>query len=50
MGTVRQFEHIQAWQKAGELVREVYHACVEGRLNRDFGLKDQLCRAATFRP
>ena len=46
MDTIKQFEDIQAWQKARELVREVYQACAEGRLSRDFGLKDQLCRAA----
>jgi len=46
MGTIKQFENIQAWQKARELVREIYQACTEGRLSRDFGLKDQLCRAA----
>ena len=46
MATIGQFEDIQAWQKARELVREIYQACAEGRLSRDFGLKDQLCRAA----
>jgi len=46
VATIGQFEDIQAWQKARELVREIYQACAEGRLSRDFGLKDQLCRAA----
>ena len=46
MATIRRFEDLQAWQKARELVREIYTACAHGRLNRDFGLKDQLCRAA----
>jgi len=46
MATIGRFEDIQAWQKARELVREIYQACAEGHLSRDFGLKDQLCRAA----
>jgi four helix bundle protein len=46
MATIRRFENLQAWQKARELVREVYKTCTTGRLNRDYGLKDQLCRAA----
>jgi four helix bundle protein len=46
MATIRRFEDIEAWQKARELVREAYKVCGEGRLNKDFGLRDQLCRAA----
>jgi four helix bundle protein len=46
MATIARFEEIQAWQKARELVREIYKTCAEGRLSKDVGLKDQLCRAA----
>ncbi|MBI3300807.1 MAG: four helix bundle protein [Deltaproteobacteria bacterium] len=46
MATIGRFEDIQAWQKARELVREIYQICTEGRFSRDFGLKDQVCRAA----
>jgi four helix bundle protein len=46
MATIERFEDIQAWQKARELVREIYRASAVGRLNKDFGFKDQLCRAA----
>jgi four helix bundle protein len=46
MAAITQFEDIQAWQRARQLVREVYRACAEGQLSRDFGLRDQLCRAA----
>ena len=46
MATFRSFVEIEAWQKARELVREVYKTCTEGRLSKDFGLRDQLCRAA----
>ncbi len=46
MATIKRFQDIQAWQKARQLVREVYKACAKGALQRDFGLKDQLSRAA----
>ena len=46
MATIERFEDVQAWQKARGLVREIYQACAASRLSRDFGLKDQLCRAA----
>ena len=46
MPTVRRFEDLQVWQKARELVREVYRTSADGRLSKDFGLRDQLCRAA----
>lgn len=46
MATIGRFEEIQAWQKARELVRELYQTAAGGRLSRDFGLRDQLCRAA----
>jgi four helix bundle protein len=43
---MRSFQEIQAWQKARELVREIYKTCQDGKLKRDFGLRDQICRAA----
>jgi four helix bundle protein len=43
---IKRFEEIKAWQKARELVAEVYRICVAGPIARDYGLKDQLCRAA----
>jgi four helix bundle protein len=46
MSTIRRFEDLQAWGKARELVREIYKTCAEGSLKRDFGLTDQLRRAA----
>jgi four helix bundle protein len=46
MAAITRFEEILAWQKAKELVREVYFVCGEGQFSRDFGLKDQICRAA----
>jgi four helix bundle protein len=46
MASIKRFEEIIAWQKARVLVSEVYKLCATGRMNRDFGLRDQICRAA----
>ncbi len=43
---MRRVEDIQAWQKARELVREIYKIAAEGSLARDFGFRDQIRRAA----
>ena len=46
MASIRRFEEMLAWQKAKDLVGEIYLVCGDGRFSRDFGLKDQICRAA----
>jgi len=46
MATIQRFEDIVAWQKARELVRAVYKVCAEGPLGKDYGLRNQMCRAA----
>jgi four helix bundle protein len=46
MAGIKRFEEILAWQKARELVRETYRVCGIAPFSRDFGLKDQICRAA----
>ena len=46
MGTIERFEDIEAWRDARELVRNVYEITSQGRFERDFGLRDQLRRAA----
>ena len=43
---IRHFEDIEAWQLSRELVREVYRVSREGALAKDFGLQDQIRRAA----
>lgn len=40
------FEDLIAWQKARELVKEIYLATREGRFARDFALASQIQRAA----
>ena len=39
-----QFEDLLVWQKGIELVKHIYALTAEGKLNRDFGLRDQLQR------
>jgi four helix bundle protein len=46
MAGIRRFEEIMAWQKARELVHEIYRVCGIAPFSKDFGLKDQICRAA----
>lgn len=47
---VRSFEDLMVWQKAIEFVKQVYIVTNEGELKRDFGLKDQMRRAAVSIP
>jgi len=41
-----QFEDLKAWQKARELTNGIYRICQAPLLKNDFGLRDQLQRAA----
>jgi four helix bundle protein len=47
---VRSFEDLIVWQKAIEFVKKVYLLTNEGDLKRDFGLRDQIRRAAVSIP
>ena len=46
MAAIKQFEQIQAWQTAREVTRQVYMLSNLGEFSRDFGLRDQIRRAA----
>ena len=46
MAKLEKFEDIETWQKARELAREIYAISNEGPFVRDFGLRDQIRRAA----
>ena len=46
MGTIQRFEEIRAWQTARELTRRVYEVSGQGAFARDYGLRDQMRRAA----
>ena len=43
---IERFEDIEGWKLARELTRLVYSATKERDFSRDFGLKDQIQRAA----
>src|ERR1041385_6757013 len=47
---IESFEDLLVWQKGIELVKHIYTACGDGDLKRDFGLRDQLRRAAVSVP
>ena len=46
MSVFRRFEDIDAWKKARTLVIEIYSLTREGAFALDYGLKDQIQRAA----
>ena len=46
MATFKKFEEIESWKKARELTRRIYEITNKPAFARDFGLKDQIRRAA----
>jgi len=46
MARIECFGDIEAWQDARILVKNIYEATAQGRFARDFGLRDQIQRAA----
>lgn len=46
MPTITRFEDIEAWKTARELTRRVYALTEQGQFSKDFGLKNQIQRAA----
>jgi len=46
MAKFERFEDIVAWEKARVLVSEIYKASGGGTFSKDYGLKDQIRRAA----
>ncbi len=46
MALIKRFEEIQGWQEARKLTRDIYRLTADGAFARDFGLRDQICRAA----
>jgi four helix bundle protein len=46
MAKVKHFEDIESWRKARHLARNVYRVTVTGAFAKDFGLRDQIRRAA----
>ena len=46
MSTIKNFEGIEAWKESRKLVKSIYQITREGDFSRDYGLKDQIQRAA----
>jgi four helix bundle protein len=46
MALIKKFEDIIGWQEARKLVKEIYKITNEGSFARDFGMRDQIQRAA----
>jgi four helix bundle protein len=46
MATARQFEDLSVWQEARQLVGAIYVVSKQRDFNQDFGLRDQIRRAA----
>jgi len=47
MTTIKNFEELKAWQKARELAGNIYELTRRDKFSRDFGLRDQIQRAAS---
>jgi four helix bundle protein len=46
MTSAKRFEDLEVWQKAKELTNSIYSASSSGSFSKDFGLRDQIRRAA----
>lgn len=46
MSRAKRFEELEVWQRAKELTNLIYRLSSSGSLARDFGLRDQMRRAA----
>jgi four helix bundle protein len=43
---ITRFEELEVWQKARELAQIIYRLTRQGEFSRDYGLRDQMRRAA----
>jgi len=46
MAKITRFEEIESWKKSRELTKSIYRISLRERFFRDFGLRDQIRRAA----
>ncbi len=44
--TIKYFEDLEVWKEARRLTREIYRLTQDGKFSRDFGLREQIRRAA----
>ena len=47
MAGIAKFEEIEAWKEARELTKQIYSITSRGAFSKDYGLRDQIQRAAT---
>ena len=47
MATIHRFEDLNAWQSAREVTNLIYELTQDGNFAKDFGLRDQMRRAAS---
>jgi four helix bundle protein len=47
---IEEFEDLVVWQRGIQMVKQIYIVTDEGKLSKDFGLKDQLRRACVSIP
>jgi len=45
-GTIKCFEDIKAWQNGRVVIKAIYQITSDGKFSKDFGLRDQIRRAA----
>lgn len=50
MAKISSFEDIEVWKKAVELCEKIYSLSENSPLNKDFGLRDQIRKAAISIP
>ena len=50
MGTLERFEDIEGWKKGRELAGAIYRTTSTGPFGQDFGLRDQIRKAAVSVP
>lgn len=46
MALIQKFEDLEAWKISREVTREIYRISKNQSFARDFGLRDQICRAS----
>ncbi|HQU82197.1 MAG TPA: four helix bundle protein [Pyrinomonadaceae bacterium] len=46
MATIKRFEDLEAWKMAREVTKEIYRLSKNDIFYRDYGLRDQICRAS----
>ena len=46
MAKIKKFEDIESWKRARILTKQIYEITSMGKFGRDFGLEDQIRRAA----